>query len=199
VELNDVPPAATPQFAHWGVALLLVFVALACAVSAMRSGLPRLEELSHHQIVPVDFDLIRTVRSRTAQSEPTVVGYAFLIPKGSIPWRYDNSTNPSVSEPPIADLTRTYLFMHDAVALNDELKAKLGTLVGAPLHVWFFQGKIVALSFNNQSVIDVRDSHDGFAKDSRNWWVWSFCALLASIASAFWPRLLAAVARRKSF
>ena len=178
-----------PQVAHWGIAAMCAFSAIACGVSAFRSETPRLETLSQHSITPVDFDLIHTVRSRVPQARPTVVGYAFVIPKGSIPAKYDKGTEPAVSEPPIQDPKWQYLFIHSSITLDEPRISALHQLVGTPINAWFHQGKIIALADSKQTWLDIRESDAGFRSNQKKWWCYAVVALFAAIAALFWPRI----------
>ena len=172
-----------------GLILICLFVAVAFAVELIRAQVPDLQKLSQLQITPVNFVELQGGRARVAQSELTPLGYAYAVPMNSIPWQYDKSTDPFVSEAAAMVGNIRYLILHKALTVTGNDEPMLSSLVGSPINVWFFEGKIVQIASKGQEYFPASRFAAGMNTIQIKLSAGLLFALLAAFGIFFWAKL----------
>ncbi len=175
---------------RFGFSLLAFLSALSFLILAYREHMPAQETLSNHVFTPTAFGKIQS--SHRAQGESTDLGYAYSVPSNALPERYDNSTHPTVSEPnATSPLGVRFLRIHELIELDNATIEALGSSANNSVQAWFYQGRVVAVKSNNQTLLGLSLAENGLNQQRIKYLGYASIAIFFTLFFYLWPRLLA--------
>lgn len=168
-----------------GLCLTVLLVSIAAGILGFRETLPPRESLSSHVVTPKSFGEITS--KHRAQQDPTFLGYGFVTDKADLPERYDVSTHPWVSEPAAQPpIGGRILIFHPAIKLESRDVETINNLIGKPMKLFFYQGKIASLFINEEAVVDWSRIEAGLSQKRSRSWMWAGGLFLISLLGFFW-------------